>query len=77
MEHKCNKEAEIGIITVKIENIEKSVDETKQDVKDLHKKMDNFISSANSKFATKKELYFLIPICGLAVIGLLVINNLL
>jgi len=64
-----------------VENLEKSVDEfkkdTKEDLKNLHDKMDNFIDSANNKYATKKELYYLIPLCGFAFIGLLMLNKLI
>lgn len=64
-------------MTIKINNIEKSVDETKKDVKDIHTKLDSFITSANEKYVTKKQLAILIPLAGLAMIGLLVVNHLI
>ena len=54
--HKCNKEKEIAVMTIKVENIEKNVDETKKDVKELHTKMDGFIETSNKTYATKDEL---------------------
>ena len=77
----CTEKHKIERIGSTVENLEKSLDEfktdTKEDLKTLHQKMDNFIESSNKTYATKKELYFLIPLCGLAVIGLMVINKLI
>ena len=47
--HICNKERELGIMTEKIVNIEKSQ-------KRVEKTLDNFIISADKKYATKDEL---------------------
>ena len=62
-------------MTIKVENIEKAVDETKGDVKLLHNKIDDFISKCDDKYVTKKQLILLIPIFALAFVGFLVVNH--
>lgn len=47
--YKCIKERELGIMGVKIENIEKSTLR-------VEKKLDGFIATADTKYATKDEL---------------------
>lgn len=77
----CTEKHKIERIENMVENLEKSLDEfksdTKEDLKGIHSKIDSFIESSNKTYATKKELYFLIPLCGLAIIGLLVVNKLI
>lgn len=79
MAHECVEQERLGKISKMVENLEKSLDEFKEDTKDdlriLHQKMDNFIDSSNKTYATKKEMYFLIPICALAFVGFLVVNH--
>lgn len=76
---KIEERERMGRIEKMVENLEKSLDEfkadTKDDLKTLHQKIDSFIDSSNKTYATKKELYFLIPICALALVGFLVVNK--
>ncbi len=81
MSEPCTEKEKIGIISNMVENLEKSFKEfkkeSKEDMGKIHDKLDKFIDSANKTYATKTELYWLIPICGLAIIGFLVINKLI
>ena len=56
MEHTCNKEMEIATMAVKIDNIEKSVEEVKSAQKEMAKKLDTFYQMANETYVTKPEL---------------------
>lgn len=47
--HKCNKEREIGVMMTEIKIIKEDLKEVKTDLK-------AFISTADEKYATKKEL---------------------
>jgi predicted RNase H-like nuclease (RuvC/YqgF family) len=47
--HLCSKEAEIATMAEKLNHITRKVD-------DIDKKMDHFIETADTKYATKKEL---------------------
>lgn len=49
VQHKCNKEREIGIMMTQIKGLE---DTTKR----IENKLDKFIDSADNKYATKEEL---------------------
>ena len=75
MSEPCTETERIGVISVKLENIEKSLEKQEKSHNQLHEKLDAFIEKADDKYATRKELYWLVPICGFAVVGFLFINN--
>lgn len=47
--YKCQKESDLAVMALKIEVIEKNVTE-------VHRKLDDFITSADSRYASQREL---------------------
>ena len=56
MEIVCSKEKEIAIMAEKIDNIEKNIEEVKQNQKEMSEKLDVFYQTANFTYSTKDEL---------------------
>lgn len=56
MEHKGNKDKEIGMMMADIANMKEIQKDTSNDVKALRVEVQGFIIAANKTYATKKEL---------------------
>ena len=56
MEHHCNKEKEIAEMAIKIDNIEKTVGEIKQDQKAMLTEIKELFQTVATTYATKDEL---------------------
>lgn len=70
--HYCDKEIEIGIMTEKINNIEKDVKEVKGILKDLPKYMEERYASKKDLEIIKKIVYWLLGVSG-SIIGMSVV----